>query len=270
MVHGERGTKFTAMVKSICTLAGYSQRITDTLLRPESLELLGQALTHPTIDPDNNYEVLELLGDASYNTAIVYYTARRFAHIAEKSIAIAVKVLARLKINLASKTTLVEVGRQLGLLPFVSAEEGVLASSSHKLLEDTTEALLGAITLLVDAEVCIGSGFGAVYRIVHAVFEKMHIDLTYEALFDARTRLKEVLDAHKELGNVSFAYNNIPDGVEATVFLLSAPGATGMCIGCAKGDTRSQAMQNASEQALHTLKHVFNAYKSTPQEYNML
>lgn len=267
--HGNRGELFSNKVRDICTMAGLSQRVTAMLVHPSSLEILGQALTHPTADSENNYEVLELLGDASYNTAVVYYTARRFAHIAQKSIGTAVKVLARLKINLTSKTTLVEVGRQLGLMLFVSADESVLASSPHKLLEDTTEAFMGAITLLVDNEICIGAGYGAVYRIVHTVFEKMHIDLKYEALFDARTRLKEVLDAHKDLGTVNFVYTNSDSAqeVEATV-LLKSPGVEDpICIGVGHGETRSLAMQNASEQALHTLKYAYNAFKPVPSEY---
>ena len=47
-------------------------------------------------------------------------------------------------------------------------------------------------------------GYGVVYAILESIFEKKHISLDYDDLFDAKTKLKETFDYFKDLGAIIY------------------------------------------------------------------
>jgi len=168
------------------------------------------AFTPEAVDPHCNYEFYEILGDASLNKSVTWYFQDRYPQL---RCARGVRYLARLKINTVAKDQLSRWTCLLGLAPFVrwehaedekcASDETVSASASawttHQMsvLEDVFEAMLGVTELRVDALAGDrGPGYRAVYSLVARLLDPVPFELTYEALWDAKTRLKELFDAH--------------------------------------------------------------------------
>ena len=161
------------------------------------------AFTPESVDPDHNYEFFEILGDASVNKSVTWYFQERFPHL---RCAAGVPYLARLKINTIAKSQLARWTIQLGLDPFVRGGQGwtytgpgdaaPLSTTQMSVLEDVFEAMLGVTELRVDGLAgARGAGYAAVYSLVARLLDPVPFELSYEALWDPKTRLKEVFDA---------------------------------------------------------------------------
>lgn len=266
--YGDRGEAFKSRVADILKLASVPPELHAHFMEKPQLDLLGQALTHPSADIVHNYELLEFLGDATVNTAIVYYMARRFDNIAHtRSVSVAVKVLARLKINMTSKRSLAQLANMLALFPFVSAEAAFKENHATKLAEDTFEAFAGAMTLIADNFVAVGAGYACVYRLVEALFGRIDIDLSYESLFDARTRLKEIGDVHRELGAIVIKTTPSGHGMVARAYLKPHGTEPRVLLGEGEALGKGDAIQTASAQAIHTLRFTYGVYREPAQDY---
>ena len=110
-----------------------------------------------------------------------------------------VKIVARLRINYGATKSFAEIARNLGFWDYISCNLESRQKKMKPLLEDVFEAFLGVIELIIDEELGItGPGFFIVYKILENIFNNVHISLKYEDLYDAKTRLKELFDAHSE------------------------------------------------------------------------
>ena len=83
----------------------------------EGMEIFSKAFTHKTADSDNNYEILEFLGDKAANHAISLYLYNKFPQLHCTD---GVKILARLDINNKSKASFYPIAESLGFWPFIS------------------------------------------------------------------------------------------------------------------------------------------------------
>ena len=165
------------------------------------MDLYTQAYTHPSVDPENNYESLEILGDSVINQCIVWYLYRRFPKLNHP---LGVKVIARLKINLVSKQQFFEIARDLGMWDFIRADAETRQTKMKPTLEDVLEAFFGATGLLLD-QVKMGLGNVVSYKIIKTLLDRIDISLRYEDLYDPITRLKETIDFYKgELGQIVY------------------------------------------------------------------
>ncbi len=170
------------------------------------LDMYTQAYTHPSVDPENNYESLEILGDSVINQCIVWYLYRRFPKLNHP---LGVKVIARLKINLVSKQQFFEIARDLGMWDFIRADAETRQTKMKPTLEDVLEAFFGATGLLLD-QVKTGLGNVVSYKIIKTLLDRIDISLRYEDLYDPITRLKETIDFYKgELGQI--VYEDVKD-----------------------------------------------------------
>lgn len=167
------------------------------------LELYSIGFTHKSINELYNYEYYEWMGDSTANNCVCWYLTTRFPQLKQPK---AVKILARLKINLGSKKTFYTLSEKLGFWDFISSgQEKVKKSGEYvtinvrqvkkkDLLEDTLEAFIGITQTLIDSHIKSGSGFNYCYNFIKSLYDQIDISLAYKDLYDAKTRLKEMFD----------------------------------------------------------------------------
>ena len=193
--------KFKNHIISILQLSKLKQKHIDTILNHDGLELYSQAYTHPSVNPDINYECLEILGDSTLNQCIVWYLNRRFPQLRNPK---GVKVIARLKINLVSKQTFFEIGKKIGLWEFIRADIPTRETKMKPSIEDVFEAFIGVTQTLLD-NLKFGLGNMICYKIVESLFDDIEISLKYTDLYDPITRLKETVDCFRQhIGSIEY------------------------------------------------------------------
>lgn len=152
-----------------------------------------KAFTHPDMS-DDNYEMYEFIGDSVINHAIVKYVYEYYPNVDVAN----VQVLARLKIHMASKSFLYRLAVQEGFMDWVQCPDEEREKNRRALLEDVFEAFFGCTYTWINRFVKHGLGDTICYRILVSMFDKMELPSTYEDLVDSVTRLKELVDVHRE------------------------------------------------------------------------
>ena len=207
--YGDRGKKFISMLTDFLSRGKLKAKYMEILLRPENIKLYAKAFTAASANANENYENYEQLGDATANQFIVWYSYNRFPQL---DCPLGVKVVARLRINYGAKNSFAKIAKELGFWPFISAAiDGENRSAKYRmrheddLLEDVLEAIIGCTQQILDRRFQPGVGYAIVYNILSSIFDNMQISLKFEDLIDAKTRMKEVFDANKEiLGSFKF------------------------------------------------------------------
>ncbi|AAS18099.1 RNase III [Singapore grouper iridovirus] len=208
-------------------------------------DLWAKVFTPKSVDPVNNYEALEIVGDGLAGCFFPIYFINRFPQL---NSAEGVKLVARLKINYASRKSFAAIAGSLGFWQHVKKPTDTVITPTSKeiLLEDVFEAFLGAISIAVDHHFGIPAlGVAVVYDFLKAVFDKIDISLNYVDLFDAKTRLKELIDVKKsELGDLRYVHgNNITQ-----IFLGER------LVGSATGPIKKDREKDAAARALTLLR----------------
>lgn len=218
-------------------------------------------------DAENNYQIYEMLGDGTCNKFIVWYMYRRFPVLQTVH---GVQIIARLKINYCGNKVFSTFGEKIGLWDFISSPQVIRQTKKKQLLEDVFEALVGAAELLIDKYTRPGCGSVMCNKFLTRLFDEENIPLTYESLYDAKTRLKELFDSkdasiHK-LGKIS--YRSVKDEKdsqqETSVFLNNH------LIASCRALTLSDSEQNASELALTYISKTYHIKKQEPNIFKLI
>lgn len=206
---GHRGSQFASFIEGLLTRANLKPHYIHHLLTSENMREYSKAFTAVTANSRYNYEVYEQLGDLSINKFVVSCAYKRYPFLVCTE---GVKVAARLRIKYSSKYTLADQAKRLGFWDFISALEVPRNEKELKekiksrqtrpecLLEDCFEAFIGCTEQLIDKKYRIGVGYAVVYDILHSVWEKVPMPLSYVSLYDAKTRMKEIFDKNPKLG----------------------------------------------------------------------
>lgn len=259
---GDRGIAFKSLVANLLKKGGVKQKYIDLLTSEENLEHYGSAFTSELVDEVNNYQVFEQLGDLSGNKFIVQYIYERFPQL---RCAEGVKVVARLRINLGSKNSFCAIAEQEGFWNFISATNDLRQRKKKPLLEDVFEAFLGVTEQILDDAFKIGVGYACVYKILKAIFDHIPISLRYEDLYDAKTRLKELMDIHGEkIGTLR--YEEQRDELLSTTRIYLVNGPRKELLGQGSASLKADSEQSASTEALKTLAKK-GIVKFTPAIY---
>lgn len=266
---GSRGDDFKALINGVLKKGNIRKKYRKMLTDPESMKIYASAFTSDLVDPDNNYQVLEQVGDLLGNKFIVNYMYERFPQL---DCTQGVKVVARLRINYGAKQSFSEIARKLGFWPFISATNDSRQRMMKPLLEDVFEAFLGATERILDRKKRVGIGYAIVYDILSTIFDEIDISLMYEDLYDSKTRLKELFDLHQdqlgplvykenkqEMITISSVYRVVngkyqerPDGSINKKCII---GGTYLKIGQGAASLKTNAQQKAANAALKTLKN---------------
>lgn len=281
---GSRGSDFKALISTLLRKGGLKSKYIEMLTDPAGMKIFGCAFTSELVDPDNNYQVLEQVGDLSGNKFIVNYMYQRFPQL---DCAEGVKVVARLRINYGAKESFCEIARKLGFWGFISATKDLRQRKMKPLLEDVFEAFLGATERILDKRKRVGVGYAIVHDILTTIFDEMHISLRYEDLYDAKTRLKELFDLHgNSLGPLVYKEQKRDLITFSTAFLVRGGkyaekidargnisvnkkrimGGDYIKIGEGSAALKSDAQQNAASAALLTLNKQ-GWFKPVPAVY---
>lgn len=192
--------KMNEVITRVLSLAKLKPEYVDILLAHESE--YEKAFTAKSYDMEENYEIYELLGDGIANSFLSWYFIRRFPNL---DCADGLKILARLKINYASKRSFSEIAESFGFWEYIRASDEQKLTYKSSLLEDVFEAFIGVTVSILDNEFMVGVGYGIAYAILEAIFNRLNISLEYEDLYDPKTRLKEVFDsARGAFGNLVY------------------------------------------------------------------
>ncbi len=207
--------------------------------------LLGIALTHRSVGRGNN-ERLEYLGDAALGFVIADAIFKKFPQATEGE-------LTRIRASLVKGETLARLGRDLNLGDYIKLGPGEMRSGGwHRdsILANTLEAIIGAVYLDADMEIC--------RKFVIFLYRQLLSEVSLDKLTkDPKTTLQELLQSRRlELPN----YNIISEGGDAHRRLFNVE-----CIIVepnisvqAEGRSKRFAEQAAAEKALFELEKKFN------------
>lgn len=148
-------------------------------------ELIAQALTHRSKQKKNN-ERLEFLGDSILSFIVAEILYSELPHLDEGSLSL-------LRIQLVCGKSLAKIGKDFYLGNYISCNTGGIKSSGYsqaRLLEDTVEAIIGAIYLdsnITVTKTCILNWF-------KKEFSSLPSD-SKELIKDSKSELQEYLQA---------------------------------------------------------------------------
>jgi hypothetical protein len=171
------------------------------LVTDYALSMFQTAFTAKSIDPQQNYEVLEFLGDSLSNSAVVAYFYNVYPQLQCLSGA-GVATLSRLKIKYTSSESFAKIATQLGFFPYIKCtkEELENVEKTQHLLEDVFEAFIGATyNILLKHFGRHGVCSQIIYDFISDVFNQQKISFNLEDLYDAKTRLKELFDNRSDI-----------------------------------------------------------------------
>ncbi len=232
------------------------------------IDIFDQAFTHSSFNPEKNYEALEFLGDQVLNFSVVYYLTRRLPGLMADD-GSNVRHISRLKINLVSKKVFASYAAELGFEKYIASSMLVRREKMEDLLEDTLEAFSGAllrITAFLDPT-SEKTGYvptlGPAFRIISSFLESKQISLDYEDLYDAKTRLKELIDANQLPSfQLTASQRTREDGrIIFKTKLEMSIGETRGVWGSGTGSKKSDAEVNAFEDAIKNLQAAGYKYK---------
>jgi dsRNA-specific ribonuclease len=271
---GLRGEPFRQMITNLLSRGKLKEKYLRLLIDDYGISKYEQAFTSASANSDSNYEIFEQLGDVSANKFIVWYMYRRFPQL---NCPLGVKVVARLRINYGARQTFSEIADNLGFWGFISASVEERGHKKKDLLEDCFESFIGVTEFLLDERTRPGVGYSIVYDILSSIFNEIDISLRYEDLYDAKTRLKELLDIHSDLGSLVYQDVRGDKLTVSTLFLVpigankqflgnKQPRKEWVRIGQGTAAKQKDSQQNAAQRGLFYLNSQ-GYIRQVPEEY---
>lgn len=204
MIHyGVRGPEFINYVSSVLKIGGLKDEYIELITDDDAMEIFNMAFTSAEVNPENNYEGFEFIGDVTMNKIVGWWLSRKLPQLMNAQ---DVNKLARIKANNVSKRAFSNFARQLHTERYITSTEEQWETKLNKLLEDTLEAFIGAIEYLIDSKIRVGAGYAIVYQVIVPILDKLNISLEFQDLYDPVTRLKELFDTFsKTLGTVEYS-----------------------------------------------------------------
>ena len=111
--YGSRGADFKSLINNLLIKGKIKQKYIDILLNETNMKLYGNMFTSDLVDPVNNYQYYETIGDAVAGNFIVNYSFRRFPFIKSAE---GVQIAAAIVIEYGAKKTFNKISEDLGLL----------------------------------------------------------------------------------------------------------------------------------------------------------
>lgn len=199
--YGSRGSDFKSLINSLLIKGQIKQKYIDLLLNEKNMKIYGDLFTSNLVDPIDNYQYYETIGDGVAKNFIVNYSFRRYPFLKNAE---GVQIVSGIVIEYGSKKTFHRFAESLGFWPFITSTQEDKNRNKKDLLEDVFEAFLGGTSSILDEQIRNGVGYAICYDILKNIFDNIEIDLRYEVLFPPKTRLKELFDAFKDLGQAKY------------------------------------------------------------------
>jgi dsRNA-specific ribonuclease len=244
-------------IKRIFNKSKIDPKYINVLTNNKALDIYRVAFTSNTVNPDNNYELYEYMGDVAANAAVVMYFYQAFPQLrCPRSI----NILNRLKIVHVSRESFSKIADGLGFWPHirydasVAEEKPILKKNRESLLEDVFEAFVGATEIILIEEFgMVGVANQIIYNFIKPIFDAKEISFAPEDLYDAKTRLKELFEIRKNV------INPLAERYGTLKYVDASPPATSVTLRFTKdhnllfhgnGTSKQQSHKLAAQQAI--------------------
>jgi len=167
--------------------------LTDLKLEKEDMNIFEKCFTHPLVH-DNNYELLETIGDNILNKCVRWYISKRFPDL---NCPEGISVSTKLKISLIDTKGYAKFAEELGFYDYISCFRVGTDFERLQLLEDVFESFFAATEIVIDKKYKKGMGYVACFKLLSNILDSEELDLNYNVLVDAKTQLKELFDLYK-------------------------------------------------------------------------
>lgn len=265
----------TFVVQILTERGGIQADVATDLMDDEACTLMRRAFTHRTMSMHDNYEVLETLGDTSFNKIVAFYMMRRFPELRTDPQA-NYKLTEAMKIY-KSKTIAEKFSDTLGLPSLaryrecqirVNANETKIFKMDSKFKTDLFEAFLAGIEDLIDGKIHVHAGYAVVYNILQSLLDDIPMTINLDKIKSAKVLLKECID--KLHGNMYINklknHENHIIGVEITVYIGAEYSLNRQEYRCRYFNNESGGEQKQQERACldalddlkERYKHIFN------------
>lgn len=215
IVQGVRGEIFRDIIKNFLKQGKLKDNYIMKLLTDDNIKLYGQAFTSQAANPNSNYEIFEILGDATLYNFLVYYCPRRYPHLNNAN---GVSIISLMKARYGKKDFLAELAEKNNfyqLITHVDIPEGItgkerLEKSRKELLEDCFESFIGVTVYILDKEFMIGVGNAIAYNLLKNIYDTVQLETDPKKLIPAITQLKEVFDSrlYTTIGKIVYDYKD--------------------------------------------------------------
>jgi dsRNA-specific ribonuclease len=251
-------SNFEEFILNWLNLFPLSQRVKQYL--GENVSMYKEAFNY------NDYQVYEQIGDSIIGQFIITYSYRKFPFLNNKE---GVKIVARIRIKYTSSQFLARLAHDLSYFKYIVAPDMDTLSEIKKqaLLEDVFEAVIGLTNVLVDKEFGAGTGYIVCYAILTTLYNTVNIDITYENLFDSKTRLKELCDVHKNRISVQWNFEKLDNNMISVVLSCTIDNQKYTLSSISR--TKIDAEQEAASNALDLLKKI-DIVKTEPEIFTQI
>jgi hypothetical protein len=215
----------------------------------QALQTWEKAFTNETFNPVDNYEELEILGDAVLKLTFVQYLLRRFPGITKNKIS-------ALLDRYMSKLFQQELAQNLGFGSLIRVSN---VKTTKHIMEDTFESFFGALFDIANTLIADGLGYIFSYGLLAVIFEPVQFNMAY-AYGRSKTQIKEFFEG-LGWGVPTETVMNTDVGVLVVISLTPAAqrylAERGLIvprdIGAAEAATKKVAMHGAYDNAMETL-----------------
>lgn len=175
------------------------------LMDAQGVSLMRRAFTHWTFNSEHNYEVLETLGDTTYNKIVMYYIYRRFPDLAndpdgnykltESSKLYKSKLQAPF---FSDRLGLPSMARYRMLFyrpqPQTFPDKILQIKMDQKMKTDLFEAFIAALEDIIDCRVFPHAGYIYTYNILSSLLDEIDIKMNLADTKNNKSKLKELTD----------------------------------------------------------------------------
>ena len=165
----------------------------NVLLSPKSLSYLSTAFTDISDNNENNLAFLHSLGSVTMNQTFVSYLVETYPTYTSAQIT-------NMKKNFFKDypiNKIAEYAMTIGVDKLIIYNSLKIKVLTTKIIQNVFEATFAAIEIVLDHKYKRGMGFIVCYRLLSMILDDEDINISYEKIVDARTRLKETFDLYK-------------------------------------------------------------------------
>lgn len=200
-------TDFRDFVADMLGRSGLSEPdVASILSSSRAYDEFAKCFVPKFVDPVDNYELYEFMGDSAVNKATISYLYRKLSKrlAAGRSLA-ALGYLDKIKSVCVSTPFLAHIGTQLGLDEFldwvIAHNQGAYDMKKEKnYREDVVEAFFGCMEVHIDT-LYMYRGYCFVSNIIVDILDNIHINYDPRAIWTAPILLKETNDAIRAASN---------------------------------------------------------------------
>jgi dsRNA-specific ribonuclease len=165
----------------------------EELIDSEAITMIQRAFRHRSVDNLFNYEVIETLGDKTYNKIVTQYVIRKFVKIFNDKDSL--KKLLEVGKRYHGKEEAPEMSKMLGIIPYLMVEKSEF--TDKKLYTDLLESFIWLVEWLVDRKFGQPVGYHVISNILDSMLKTFDITIDLAKLIPRAQQIKEIFDSMK-------------------------------------------------------------------------